>query len=179
MLHTLFPTLPHGSLSFTCSHTPTDTVSPLGPDRVKLAHYPTHPHALRYGLSRQTTVYLASRTYRHCLTIRTGQREARSHQLHVAELSANTHYTWPLCPSCLKHFILIVRLPLTTMLLTGSPLSLILTLKLVSPEFFFLCLLWESYRDCFPVFSLFLSLCFPPASHVEGSSLATRTCVFF
>jgi hypothetical protein len=86
-----------------------------------------------------------------------------------------THYTWPLCPSCLKHFILIVRLPLTTMILcilTSSPLSLILTLTLVRSEFVFLCLLWEAYRDCFPV-SLSLSLRFPPASHVEGSSLTT------
>jgi hypothetical protein len=38
------------------------------------------------------------------------------------------------------YFILIVRLPLTTMLLTSSPLSLILTLTLVRPESF-LCLL--------------------------------------
>jgi hypothetical protein len=46
----------------------------------------------------------------------------------------------PLSASCPKHFILIVMLPLTTMLLTRSPLSLILTLKLVRPESF-LCLL--------------------------------------
>jgi hypothetical protein len=42
--------------------------------------------------------------------------------------------------SCPKHFIQIVRLPLTTMLVTSSPLSLILTLTLVRPESF-LCLL--------------------------------------
>jgi hypothetical protein len=35
-----------------------------------------------------------------------------------------THCTWPLNDSCPKHFILIVRLPLTMMLLTSSPLSL-------------------------------------------------------
>jgi hypothetical protein len=81
LLHTLFPTLPRGSLAIACHHAPTDTVSRLEPDRVKLAHYPTHPHVLRYGLSRQATVYLASRTYRHCLTIRTGPCEARSQRL--------------------------------------------------------------------------------------------------
>ena len=42
---------------------------------------------LSYGRSRQATVYLASRTYGHCLTIRTGPREARSHRLHVVERS--------------------------------------------------------------------------------------------
>jgi hypothetical protein len=51
-----------------------------------------------------------------------------------------------------------------------SPLSLILTLTLVRPASFLLPL-WGAYRDCFHVF---LSLCvFPPASHVEGSSLTT------
>jgi hypothetical protein len=56
------------------------------------------------------------------------------------------------------------------MLLTSSPLSLILTLTLVRPEFS-LYLLLGAYRDCFHVF---LSLCvFPPASHLEGSSLST------
>ncbi len=64
------------------------------------------------------------------------------------------HCTRPLCPSCLNHFILIVSLLLTTMLLS---LSLILTLTLVRLA---LCLLlyflWEAYRDCFHVF---LSLC--------------------
>jgi hypothetical protein len=37
-----------------------------------------------------------------------------------------THCTWPLIDSCPKHSILIVRVPLTTMLLTSSPLLLIL-----------------------------------------------------
>jgi hypothetical protein len=55
---------------------------------MQLAHYPTHLHALRYGRSRQAPVYLASRTHGHCLTIRTGPREARSQRLHVAERSA-------------------------------------------------------------------------------------------
>ena len=50
--------------------------------------HPPHPHALRYGCSGQTPVYLASRTYGLCLTIRTGPREARSQRLHVAERSA-------------------------------------------------------------------------------------------
>jgi hypothetical protein len=62
-----------------------------------------------------------------------------------------------------------------TMLLS---LSMILTLMLVR---FTLCLLlsllWEAYRDCFHVFlslCVFVFLCcFPPASHVEGSSLTT------
>jgi hypothetical protein len=66
-----------------------------------------------------------------------------------------THYTWPLSSSCPTHFILIVRLPLTLMLLTSCPISLILTLMVVRPEFF-LCLLGEAYRDCFHVF---LPLC--------------------
>jgi hypothetical protein len=62
--------------------------------------------------------------------------------------------TWPLS-SCPKHFTLIVRLPLPTLLLTSNSLSLILTLTLVRPESF-LCLLLGAYRDCFHVF---LSLC--------------------
>jgi hypothetical protein len=66
-----------------------------------------------------------------------------------------TYCTWPLIASCPKHFILIVRLPLPTMLLTSSPLSLILTLTLVRPASF-LFPLWGAYRDCFHVF---LSLC--------------------
>ncbi len=62
--------------------------------------------------------------------------------------------TRPLCPSCLNHFILIVRLLLTTMLLS---LSLILTLTLVRLAVcLLLYFLWEVYRDCFHVF---LSLC--------------------
>ena len=60
------------------------------------------------------------------------------------------------------------------MFLMSSPLSLILTLTLVRPEsfHFLLTLPKEAYKDCFHVF---LSLCifFPPASHVEGSSLTT------
>jgi hypothetical protein len=32
---------------------------------------PAHPHALRYGRPRQSSVYLASRTYGHCRTTRT------------------------------------------------------------------------------------------------------------
>ena len=55
---------------------------------MQLAHYPPHLHVLRYGQSRPATVYLASRTYGLCLTIRTGPREARSQQLHVTESSA-------------------------------------------------------------------------------------------
>jgi hypothetical protein len=39
-------------------------------------------------LSRQVTVYLASRTYGHCRQSKTGPREARSQRLHVAELTA-------------------------------------------------------------------------------------------
>jgi hypothetical protein len=50
--------------------------------------YPPHPHALRYGRSGQAPVYLASRTYGHCRTSRTGPHEARSQRLHVAENSA-------------------------------------------------------------------------------------------
>ena len=87
-LSMLFPTPTLGSLAIACSHAPTDSVSRLEPDRVQLAHYPPYPHALRYGHSRQATVYLASRTYGICLTIRTGPREARSQRLHVAERSA-------------------------------------------------------------------------------------------
>ena len=60
--------------------------------------------------------------------------------------------------------------PLTPMLLTISPLSLILTLTLVRPEFFSLSLV-GSVQGLFSCFSL--SLRFPPASHVEGSSLTT------
>ena len=95
--------------------------------------------------------------------------------------------TRPLCPSCLNHFILIVRLLLTTMLLS---LSLILTLTLVRLAVcLLLYFLWEAYRDCFHVF---LSLCvffffvfvvFPRlrtwrARHSQPL-FATRTCVFF
>jgi len=55
----------------------------------------------------------------------------------------------------IKDIIILVRLPLMMMLLTSHPLSLILTLTLVRPEFsFLLCFLWEVYRDCFHVFSL-------------------------
>jgi hypothetical protein len=68
-----------------------------------------------------------------------------------------THYTWSHCPSCLKHFILIVRLPLTTMLLTSSPLSLILTLTLVRHEFFFFFVSCGKRTGI--VFHVFLSLC--------------------
>jgi len=71
--------------------------------------HPPHPHPLRYGCSGQATVYLASRTYGRCLTIRTGPREPRSQRLHVAERSAtefielyasttpmhNSHYSTP------------------------------------------------------------------------------------
>jgi hypothetical protein len=90
-----------------------------------------------------------------------------------------THCTWPLSASCPKHFILIVRLPLTTMLLTNSPLSLILTLTLVRSESF-LFPFWGAYRDCFHVF---LSLCVFLRLHtwrVRHSQplFATRTCVF-
>ena len=58
-------------------------------------------------------------------------------------------------------------------LLTSSPLSLILTLTLVRPEFFFSLSLVGSLPGLFSCFSLSLSLRFPPASHVEGSSLTT------
>jgi hypothetical protein len=76
-----------------------------------------------------------------------------------------TPYTWPLSASCPQHFILIVRLPLTTLLLTSSPLSLILTLTLVRPASF-LFPLWGAYRDCFQVF---LSLCvFFPSGFTRG-----------
>jgi hypothetical protein len=72
--------------------------------------------------------------------------------------------------SCPKHFILIVRLPLTTMLLTSSPLSLILTLTLVRPESFSFSLVGR-VQGLFSCFSL--SLRFPFTSYVEGSSLTT------
>ena len=81
------------------------------------------------------------------------------------------HCTRPLCPSCFNHFVLIVRRLLTTMLLS---LSLILTLTLVRLALcFLLSFMWEAYRDYFHVFLSLCILCFPPASHVEGSSLTT------
>jgi hypothetical protein len=88
--------------------------------------------------------------------------------------------TRPLCPSCLNHFILIVRLSLTTMPLT---LSLIPTLTLVRLAFsLLLCFLWEAYRDCFHVFLslcvfVFLRLRTWRARHSQPL-FATRTCVF-
>jgi hypothetical protein len=57
------------------------------------------------------------------------------------EVHASYMATWPFS-SCPKHFILIVRLPLLTLLLTSNSLSLILTLTLVRPESF-LCLLFS------------------------------------
>jgi hypothetical protein len=90
--------------------------------------------------------------------------------------------TRPLCPSCLNHFILIVRLLLTTMLLS---LSLILTLTLVRLAVcLLLYFLWEAYRDCFHVFLslcvfffVFLRLRTWRARHSQPL-FATRTCVF-
>jgi hypothetical protein len=56
------------------------------------------------------------------------------------------------------------------MVLTRIPLSLILTLTLVRPEFFSFSRV-GSVQGLVSCFSL--SLRFPPASHVEGSSLTT------
>jgi hypothetical protein len=50
------------------------------------------PHALRYGCPRQVPVYLASRTYGRCFTIRTRPREARLPRLQLAKRSA-TEFT--------------------------------------------------------------------------------------
>jgi hypothetical protein len=87
-----------------------------------------------------------------------------------------------LCPSCLNHFILIVRMLLTTMPLS---LSLILTLTLVRLAVcLLLYFLWEAYRDCFHVF---LSLCvflflfssgFARGARHSQPLFATRPCVF-
>jgi hypothetical protein len=56
------------------------------------------------------------------------------------------------------------------MLLTRS--LRILTLILIKFSFFFfICFLWEAYRDCFHDFSF--SLRFLEGFHVEGSSLTT------
>ncbi len=56
MLHTLFPTLPRGSLALACHHAPTDTVSRLGPDSVKLARNGCRlPSTVRLSLSRYCT----------------------------------------------------------------------------------------------------------------------------
>jgi hypothetical protein len=41
-------------------HAPTDTVSGVGPDRVKLALYASHPHTLRCMPPGQKHAYLAS-----------------------------------------------------------------------------------------------------------------------
>ena len=75
---------------------------------MKLAHYASHPHALRYGRSRQAPVYLASRTYGHCRSSRTGPHEARSHRLHVAERSATEFieihaHSFVIGPAVIKH----------------------------------------------------------------------------
>jgi hypothetical protein len=86
-----------------------------------------------------------------------------------------THCTWPVSASCPKHFILIVRLPLTTMLLTSSPLSLILTLTLVRPASF-LFPLWGAYRDCFHVF---LSLCVFSSGFTRGGIVTHNPILLF
>ena len=92
----------------------------------------------------------------------------------VTESSTNKQHHLSLSVTCLKHLILIVRLPLTLMLLTSSLLSRILTgLSL------FLCFLWGAYRDCFHVF---LSLCvlfrfLTWRAHHSQPLFATRTCV--
>jgi len=65
----------------------------------------------------------------------------------------------------IKDIIIIRR----QMILTRS--LRILTLTLIKFSFFFLCFLWESYRDCFHDFSF--SFRFLEVSHVEGSSLTT------
>jgi len=87
LLHTLFSTLPRASLALACL---ANLRILFLQDRNSYCDCPSpaHPHALRYGRSRQAPVYLASRTYGHCRTSRTGPREARSQPLHVAECSA-------------------------------------------------------------------------------------------
>jgi hypothetical protein len=83
--------------TFPFSRTALLQCSPSHPDlavRPPLRHHlyhtcpsPAHPHALRYGRSRQAPVYIASRTYGHCRTTRTGPRAASSQRLQFAERS--------------------------------------------------------------------------------------------
>ena len=87
LFHTLFPTLTRASLAIVCISN-LRTLFPQDRNSYCDCPSPAHPHALRYGRSRQAPVYLASRTYGHCHTSRTGPREARSQRLHVAERSA-------------------------------------------------------------------------------------------
>ena len=101
----------------------------------------------------------------------------------VTESSTNKQHHLSLSVTCLKHLILIVRLPLTLMLLTSSLLSRILTLSLIRLKSFSM-LFVGSVQGLFSCFSF--SLRSLPVSHVEGSSLTTslryqdlRSCVLF
>ena len=88
---------------------------------------------------------------------------------HNQRLMRSTRYTRLFSVTCLKHFILIVRLPLTPMILTRSLLSRILTLMLIRFKFFSYMSFVGSVQGLFSCFSF--SLRSLPVSHMEGSSL--------